>query len=280
MLFDGRPLAELGRSGLVAFRRAVQYIHQDPYASLNPTRTVQSTLVSALLRQRRRGLWCGRSEHRAARSRAAELLSMVDLTPPENYLAKYPHQLSGGQRQRVAIARALTTGPRLIIADESTSMLDVSIRISLLNVLTGLRERLDVGYLFITHDLALAKYFGRDGRTAVMYLGRIVENGPTSRVIGDPQHPYTRALLAAVPEPDPDLTRGKRAIELRSADVPSLTAIPDGCPFHPRCPMARPEPCQLERPVLTGAAGHRAACHRTADVRAELPLLGDSAVTR
>jgi peptide/nickel transport system ATP-binding protein len=178
-----------------------QYIHQDPYASLNPVRDVFGTLAAPLLRHR---LVRGRAQ---ARRRALDLLTEVDLTPPENFLTKYPHQLSGGQRQRVAVARALTLAPRLIIADEATSMLDVSIRISLLNVLRRLRDEHGVAFLFITHDLALAKYFGWHGTTAVMHEGRVVEAGPTPRVINAPEHEYTRSLLAAIPLPDPDRAR-------------------------------------------------------------------------
>jgi peptide/nickel transport system ATP-binding protein len=182
----------------------VQYIHQDPYASLNPVRDVFGTLAAPLRRHR---IVRGREQ---AWQKAIELLSEVDLTPPENFLTKYPHQLSGGQRQRVAVARALTLQPRLIIADEATSMLDVSIRISLLNVLRKLRDDLGVAFLFITHDLALAKYFGWHGTTAVMHQGRVVEAGPTPAVINNPTHDYTKALLEAIPVPDPDLARLRR----------------------------------------------------------------------
>ena len=199
--FQGWDVQQLTGDGFTAFRRAVQYIHQDPYASLNPVRDVFGTLAAPL---RRHHLARGREQ---AWQQARALLTSVDLTPPENFLTKFPHQLSGGQRQRVAVARALTLRPRLIIADESTSMLDVSIRISLLNVLQRLRDDLGVAFLFITHDLALAKYFGARGSTAVMHQGRIVESGPTAEVIDHPRHEYTRALLAAIPVPDPDLAR-------------------------------------------------------------------------
>jgi peptide/nickel transport system ATP-binding protein len=209
--FDGADIHHSNRAAFGRFRRAVQYIHQDPYASLNPIRDVLGTLTAPL---RHHKLVRGRDE---ARQRAAELLTEVDLTPPEQFLSKFPHQLSGGQRQRVAVARALTLGPRLIIADEATSMLDVSIRISLLSMLKRLRSDLGVGFLFITHDLALARYFGWEGSTAVMHRGTVVEFGPTPDVIGNPTHEYTRALLAAIPEPDPDLSRRKRARAARQA---------------------------------------------------------------
>lgn len=265
--FNGRDVSGLHRRERAAYRRRVQYIHQDPYASLNPTRTVESTLLAPIHKHKMA------PSRRAANELARELLTRVDLTPPENYLPKYPHQLSGGQRQRVSIARALTMDPLLIIADEATSMLDVSIRISMLNVLGKLRDDLDVGFLFITHDLALARYFGWDGEIAVMYLGRVVEQGPTPEVIRNPAHPYTRALLEAIPEPDPALTRNKTGGQLRTADVPSLLDIPQGCPFHPRCPMSRPGTCDIDLPMLHEVSPwHRAACERLDAVEAEMPL--------
>jgi oligopeptide/dipeptide ABC transporter ATP-binding protein len=255
--FEGREISTAKGSQRAAFRRAVQYVHQDPYSSLNPIRSVLHTLTSPL---RRHGLVKNRQQ---AWDRASELLQRVDLTPVETFLPKYPHQLSGGQRQRVAVARALSLDPRLIIADESTSMLDVSIRISLLSMLSRLKDELGVGFLFITHDLALAKYFGRGGTIAVMYLGRIVEYGPTAEVIAAPKHPYTQALLAAIPEPDPDLNERKRAAGslLRSMDTPSLTNLPTGCTFHPRCPRFEEGLCDVAVPELLPLEGRKVACH-------------------
>nr|WP_281065040.1 ABC transporter ATP-binding protein [Brachybacterium sacelli] len=242
--FEGKDLAEMTRAERHEYRRSVQYIHQDPYASLNPIRSVHSTLSIPL---RRHGLARSASE---VDERVDELLTTVDLTPPESYRAKFPHQLSGGQRQRISVARGLTLSPRLLIADESTSMLDVSIRVSLLNMLTRLRTEEGVGFIYITHDLALAKYFAWAGRTAVMYLGKIVEVGPTPQVINTPQHPYTKALLEAVPEPDPERARQKKAGGgLLSADIPSLSDLPSGCSFHPRCPLAE-DRCRERIPVL------------------------------
>jgi oligopeptide/dipeptide ABC transporter ATP-binding protein len=255
--FEGREISTAKGSQRAAFRRAVQYVHQDPYSSLNPIRSVLHTLTSPL---RRHGLVKNRQQ---AWDRASELLERVDLTPVETFLPKYPHQLSGGQRQRVAVARALSLDPRLIIADESTSMLDVSIRISLLSMLSRLKDELGVGFLFITHDLALAKYFGRGGTIAVMYLGRIVEYGPTAEVIAAPKHPYTQALLAAIPEPDPDLNERKRAAGslLRSMDTPSLTNLPTGCTFHPRCPRFEEGLCDVAVPELLPLESRKVACH-------------------
>ena len=249
--YRGKDLTEMSRAERREYRRDVQYIHQDPYASLNPIRSVRSTLSIPL---RRHGLARSAAEVDAT---VDELLSTVDLTPPESYSAKFPHQLSGGQRQRVSVARGLTLNPKLLIADESTSMLDVSIRVSLLNMFTRLRKEEGVGFIYITHDLALAKYFAWEGRTAVMYLGRIVEVGPTPQIIANPQHPYTKALLEAVPEPDPELAAQKKAGGgLLSAEIPSLAALPSGCTFHPRCPLAE-DRCRGTVPQLLPAPGAR-----------------------
>jgi peptide/nickel transport system ATP-binding protein len=191
----------------------------------------------------------------AVRRRIWELLTLVDLTPPGDIVNKFPHQLSGGQRQRVSVARALTVNPKLIVADEAVSMVDVSIRVSLLKMMHRLRDEYGISIVFITHDLALAKYFAWEGRIAVMYLGRIVEVGPTPDIIGNPAHPYTRALIAAIPEADPQITRNKRRMELRSEDIPSLLEIPAGCAFHPRCPFFVPGLCDAEMPTLEAAPG-------------------------
>lgn len=211
--FEGRDIYDRkNRSHWRTYRRAVQYVHQDPYASLNPIQTVYSILSAPLLRHK---LVKNAAEAQRA---VTELLHQVDLKPAETYLNKFPHQMSGGQRQRVAVARALTLDPRVILADEATSMLDVSIRIGLLKMLTRLRTELGVGFIFITHDLAMAKFFGAQGTMAVMRHGEIVEFGPTLEVIADPQHAYTQALLEAVPEADPDLARAKRAARLGSKE--------------------------------------------------------------
>jgi peptide/nickel transport system ATP-binding protein len=260
--FLGQDIWGLDKEGFRAYRHAVQYIHQDPYASLNPVHKVFDTLVTPL---RHHGIVRNKAE--GAR-RAHELLELVDLTPPENFLFKYPHQLSGGQRQRVSVARALTLNPRLIAADEATSMLDVSIRVSLLNMLKKLSTDLGVGFLFITHDLAIAKYFAWNGHIAVMYLGRVVEFGPTPSVINTPQHPYTRALLGAIPEPDPDVTRQRDRVRLRTAEASGLSHVPSGCSFHPRCPLFEKGLCDVIRPELLAIDERReVACHVVARER-------------
>lgn len=256
VLFQGQDIWRMNRQDFRRFRKAVQIVHQDPYASLNPTQTVASILSAPIMRHS-----AIRSRHQA-RQRAAELLATVDLTPPEDFLDKYPHQLSGGQRQRVSVARALTVHPTFIMADEAVSMLDVSIRVSLLKMLARLRDELGMTYLFITHDLAVAKYFAWEGRIAVMYLGRVVEIGPTPALINHPLHPYTKALLSALPEADPKATRSKERVQLRSLDVPSLLNIPPGCSFHPRCPLFQEGLCDVQVPVLKSVdSGVEVACH-------------------
>jgi len=249
VLYKGHPLAALRGKDKDEQRRALQIIHQDPFASLNPSHTVGQILSFPLKRHR---MAKGRG---GVRRRIWELLTLVDLTPPGDLVSKYPHQLSGGQRQRVSIARALTVEPKLIVADEAVSMVDVSIRVSLLKMLHDLRDQLGVAIVFITHDLALAKYFAWEGRIAVMYLGRIVEIGPTPDVIANPAHPYTRALISAIPEADPEVTRNKKRMILRSEDIPRLTDIPPGCAFHPRCPFFVPGLCDARVPPLESADG-------------------------
>jgi peptide/nickel transport system ATP-binding protein len=257
VLFEGRDIWTMPEREFKVYRKAVQIVHQDPYASLNPIHTVYQTLSAPLLRH---GLARNRDE---AVAECVRLLRIVDLTPADEFLEKYPHQLSGGQRQRVSVARALTLNPRLIVADEAVSMVDVSIRVSLLNMLLRLRDDLGVTFVLITHDLAVAKHFGaRGGRIGVMYLGRIVELQSAAQLIHEPLHPYTRALLQAVPEADPDLTRNKEKLKLRSLEIPSLLRLPTGCTFHPRCPLFEEGLCDTVRPELVAAGERRAvACH-------------------
>lgn len=256
VLMSGKPIEDYRGKDRAALRRSRQIVHQDPFASLNPAHTIGQILSFPL---KRHGIVKGRNE---LRRKIWELLTLVDLTPPGDIVNKYPHQLSGGQRQRVSIARALTVNPELIIADEAVSMVDVSIRIGILKMLHRLRDELKLSIVFITHDLALAKYFAWEGRLAVMYLGRIVEIGQTQDVVQNPAHPYTRALLSAVPEADPDITKRKQPMRLRSDSIPSLNAIPAGCAFHPRCPFYERYLCDLNVPELaqTRRFNQRVAC--------------------
>jgi oligopeptide/dipeptide ABC transporter ATP-binding protein len=257
VLYGGTEVGSLPEEERKSFRRAVQIIHQDPYASLNPIRSVTQILSAPLQRHK---LVKSRTE---LKTRLRKLLETVGLTPPEDFLKKHPHQLSGGQRQRVSVARALTVNPEVIVADEPVSMVDVSLRIGLLNMLLGLQQDLGVAFLFITHDLAVAKHFSWEGRIGVMYLGRMVELGSTQRLVREPVHPYTRALISALPEADPELTRNKERLRLRSPDIPSLLNLPAGCPFHPRCPMYEEGLCDTDRPAEDAVSldGHLAACY-------------------
>lgn len=256
VLYEGQLIHERKRKDKSEYRRALQIVHQDPFASLNPSHTIGQILGYPL---KRHNLVNDRAE---LRRRIWELLTLVDLTPPGDIVNKYPHQLSGGQRQRVSIARALSVNPRLIVADEAVSMVDVSIRISLLKTLQSLRDRFGIAIVFITHDLALAKYFAWEGRVAVMYLGRVVEIGSTPEIIGSPSHPYTKALISAIPEADPIVTRRKETLPLRSDDIPSLVNIPVGCAFHPRCPFFVPGVCDQNVPTLeqVNGFGQEVAC--------------------
>ncbi len=256
ILYRGRDILHLDKAEQKEYRLGVQLVHQDPYASLNPSFTIFDTMAAPLKRH-------GHTHNDAeTRQRVIELLEMVDLTPAADFLDKYPHQLSGGQRQRVSVARALTVNPSFIVADEAVSMVDVSIRISLLNTLLRLKEKMGLAVLFITHDLALAKYFAWEGRVGVMYLGRMIEVAPARQLVEKPQHPYTQALLSAIPEADPDITRHKRHIQLRSMDLPSLLNLPKGCTFHPRCPLWEAGLCDTVEPELTHFKdGSAVACH-------------------
>jgi oligopeptide/dipeptide ABC transporter ATP-binding protein len=250
VLFAGRDVATLTRTEARAFTARCQMVFQDPYSSLNPHRTVAETLARPFIVHRLA------ADTREARPRVLDLLAEVGLNPPERFAARYPHQMSGGERQRVAIARAVALRPALIVADEPVSSLDVSVRAQLLNLLKDLQQRHGLAYLFITHDLATLR--STSARVAVMYLGRLVEVGPTEQVIGAPRHPYTRALLSAVPLPDPDESRARPVIAL-NGPIPSPAAPPPGCRFHTRCPQARPA-CAVADPGWLRRSGGMVRC--------------------
>ncbi|SDJ81127.1 ABC transporter ATP-binding protein [Nonomuraea jiangxiensis] len=234
--------------------RKIQLIHQDPYSALNPTRTIHQTLYAPLsLRARQTG-----RPRSWIEERAAEVLSLVGLDPG-TVLARYPHQLSGGMRQRVVIARALTVDPEMLVADEAVSMIDVSLRLGILALLKDLRERLGVSVLFITHDVATARYIGDDGELYVIYRGQVVERGPVDTVIADPVHPYTQSLLSAIPVLHGLERPGEQPVmPLESLDE---SQSDEGCLFARRCPF-RGERCTSERPLLavTEAAPQQHAC--------------------
>ena len=252
--FDGVDLMELGPNDLRRMRRRMQIIFQDPYGSLDPRMTVGATISEPL-----------ETHHLAAgdakRDRVADLLRLVGLDP--KYVSRYPHEFSGGQRQRIGVARALAVEPDFIVCDEPISALDVSIQGQVLNLLTDLRSRLGLTYLFIAHDLSVVKHIS--DRVAVMYLGKIVELGPPDQMYGAPGHPYTRALLSAVPVPDPAAERKRKRVILMG-DVPSPVNPPSGCRFHTRCwlyeRLGKPETCRTDDPQLRVIHGEDAtACH-------------------
>ncbi|MBI3896278.1 MAG: ABC transporter ATP-binding protein [Acidobacteria bacterium] len=247
IIFRGQNLAALEGKPLRQARREIQMIFQDPYSSLNPRMMVKEIVSEPLRNFHQKNNLDGR---------VAELLATVGLD--QSALYRYPHEFSGGQRQRIGIARALALNPALIVADEPASALDVSIQAQIVNLLRELQTKLGLSYLFISHDLALVSLLSH--RVAVMYLGEIVESGPTRDLFTRPWHPYTEALLSAVPVPDPRAERAKSRIVLRG-DVPNPVNKPSGCPFHPRCPYAF-ERCPLEKPPLREYSPDRwVSCH-------------------
>jgi oligopeptide transport system ATP-binding protein len=250
IVFEGRDISKLSRRAMRPLRREMQMVFQDPYASLNPRKRV-GTIISDPLEIHHYG------DRKAIRTRVQELLELVGLSP--EHLNRYPHEFSGGQRQRIGVARALAMHPKLIIADEPVSALDVSIRAQVINLLDDLQEELDLTYIFIAHDLGVVRHVS--DRIAVMYLGKIVEVSPAEELYQRPIHPYTEALLSAVPIPDPDLSDQREQIVLEG-DVPSPILPPSGCRFHPRCRYAT-EICSQQEPPLVahGNNGHLAACH-------------------
>lgn len=250
---DGHNIWAPGYRWPKAQRLGIQAIHQDPFSSLNPVRTLAQILSPAL---KYHGLTQG---HAATRQRVHELLSEVGLTPSETFIDKYPFQLSGGQKQRVAIARATLLKPKLIVADEPVAAVDSSLRLAILDLMKRSNREQGTAFLYITHDLATARYFAPQGHLVVMYLGRMVETGPIERCIQAPSHPYLQALLAAIP--GSATARPDGELPLRSLDMPSPIDPPSGCVFHPRCPYADIR-CEQEVPILRTLSPDRTvACH-------------------
>jgi oligopeptide transport system ATP-binding protein len=246
--FDGVDLLALAPRDMRRMRRQIQVIFQDPFGSLNPRMRV-GTIVREPLEIHRLG--SGRAERDAT---VARLLTRVGLDPA--MMRRYPHEFSGGQRQRIGVARALALRPRLIVADEPVSALDVSVQAQVINLLIDLQQEYGVAYLFIAHDLALVERIAH--RVAVMYLGRIVEVAPVGEIFKNPLHPYTKALLQAIPVPDPDRTRERTVLR---GDPPSPADPPPGCRFHTRCPVAVDDCPRVDPPLVEVSPGHRAACH-------------------
>lgn len=261
ILYKGKDLHALNAKEYREYRLGVQMIHQDSYAALNPNRTIFQSLSMPLL------------QHKLARNKddawaqLSDIFADVGLSPAQLFLDKYPHQLSGGQRQRVLLARALSVKPSLIVADEPVSMVDVSLRISLLDLMAKANQKFGISFVYITHDLGTARYIAQHGRIAVMYLGRMVETNQIQAALNKPAHPYFHALISAVPEADPTLREGRLAqLPLKSFDMPSVVNAPPGCKFHPRCPYAD-ERCATEEPALRPYEGGLVACHHVETIK-------------
>jgi peptide/nickel transport system ATP-binding protein len=247
--FNGEDVTRLRGEKLRTLRRRMQIVFQDPYASLNPRMRIGDAIGHPLEIY-------GMAKDKEKMRMVSEVLDKVGLTPPEQFIGLYPLNLSGGQRQRVALARSIILKPEFMIADEPVSMIDVSLRTTIIDLMLDLRRELGLTYLFITHDLAIAKYIS--DRIAIMYLGRIVEVGGKAEIFSRPMHPYTQALLLAIPVPNPE--RKRRIIELRG-EVPSAIDVPKGCRFRTRCPCER-DVCKQQEPELVSVSpGHLVACH-------------------
>jgi peptide/nickel transport system ATP-binding protein len=250
VFFNQRDITSMRKREFRTYRRRLQIIFQDPYASLNPRMKIGRAVGHPLEIH-------GLASKEGERSEVLEILQRVGLTPPEQFINLYPHQLSGGQRQRIAMARSLILNPEFIVADEPVSMIDVSLRTTIIDLMLGLRMELDLTYLFITHDLAIAKYIS--DRIAIMYIGKIVEMGEKKEIFSNPIHPYTQALMSSIPVPNPE--RERKAVELKG-EVSSAIDVPEGCRFNPRCPYAEEECMRDEPELIPVGLGHSVACHR------------------
>ena len=249
ILFEGKDITHAGQKERKAIRQRIQMVFQDPYESLNPTQTIEEIVTEPLIVH---GLT---PKHDERRERVRRALEDSGLKPAEDYLRRFPHQLSGGQRQRVVIAGALVLEPHLLLADEPVSMLDVSIRAEIINLLADLRKSRGISVIFITHDLGTVGYFA--DRVAVMYLGRIVEFGTMQDVLKNPQHPYTKALLSVIPVPNPRLRKERIILQ---GETPNPIDLPTGCRFHPRCPVAISICKQSDPRLIQVSESHQAAC--------------------
>lgn len=232
ILFQDKNIYKFDLKNFNKTRELIQFVQQDSYAALNPVKTIYQSLAAPILHHNKK------LKHAELNEKINNLMDLVGLTPAEQFLSKYPHMLSGGQRQRILMARAISLEPKLIVADEPVSMIDVSMRLSILNLMSELNKKFNISFIYITHDLATAKYIAKNGRICVMYLGEIVELGDINDVLNNPKHPYTKALIAAVPVPDPLIAKKAIEIPIKSMDLSGLEHRGDGCPFYLRCPHA------------------------------------------
>ena len=254
--YCGKEVKNLQGEDKVRFRNKVQMIHQNPYESLNPAMMVFDMIANPIRRHKHI------NDIPTLYKMVTELLELVGLTPVEDFVDKYPNALSGGQRQRVSIARILAMEPNLIVVDEATSMIDTSLRISLLKTMQDIQAKLNVSYFFITHDLALGRYFARGQKVMIMYLGRIVEESPADKLIDAASHPYTKAILSAAAGSSDILHRTEKHYELLDADIPSFSAMPKGCVLYSRCPQRIEGVCNHRQPPSQMiSSGHSVACY-------------------
>jgi len=252
MLFEGKTVSRFS-GNYKDFRNSVQFIQQDSYAALNPVRTIYQSMEAAIESVNKR------MSYEDKEKKMIELLGDVGLVPAEQFLYKYPHQMSGGQRQRVLMARALALKPKIIVADEPVSMIDVSLRISILNLMLELNHEKGISFVYITHDLATAKYIASEGRICVMYLGEIMERSRLDALLKQPKHPYTQALISAVPIPDPKITRAQHEVPIKSMDLMDLEHRKKGCPFADRC-LYVTDACYEDIPYKTYPDGAEVKC--------------------
>ena len=261
VLFENKNLYSFNLTGGSRTRELVQFVQQDSYAALNPVKTIWQSMLAPVQHHYKH---ISREE---AETKIKDIFNTVGLTPPELYLEKYPHMLSGGQRQRILMARAISLEPKLIVADEPVSMIDVSMRLSILNMMCELNEKLGISFVYITHDLATAKYIAKNGSICVMYLGEVVEYGKVNEILQSPRHPYTQALLSAVPVPDPKRAKRDKPIPIRSMEVSSLENRTEGCVFRDRCPYAAEE-CASKISYAEFDGGTLVKCCKTEEIPA------------
>lgn len=259
ILFDGKIINAVQMKNNSEYRRSIQFIQQDSYAALNPVKTIRQSIAAAIR------TFNPQITEDQLDIKIRELINNVGLPSDEQFINKYPHQLSGGQRQRILLARALSLEPKLIVADEPVSMIDVSMRVSILNLIARLNKEFHIAFVYITHDLATAKYVTENGRICVMYLGDIVELGETNKVLFHPKHPYTQALISAVPVPDPEIAQNQKPIQINGMEITNLEKRGAGCSFANRCPFVS-ERCTAGKIPMQTIDGVQVRCINTSEV--------------